>query len=159
MKNAFSRRKLLALVSGLTVSLVIVVGYKLSPFLFPPADIQVLPESSCDLQRAGCAVTLPGGKIDFEFLRRPIPLARPFQVSLTTVGIDPSKIELDFAGVEMDMGYNRTVLKSAGDGRYLAEITIPVCVTGQMKWRATVIVHTRGQRLSIPYEFITGEEH
>ncbi len=157
--KASSRRKLMALIAGFAVSLVGVVGYKVSPLLFPPKDVQVLPEAGCDLQRAGCTAILPDGKIDFEFLTRPIPLARPFQVSLAVSGLEPRRVELDFAGVEMDMGYNRTVLQPTGGGHYRADVTIPVCVTGAMTWRATVILHMRDRRLSIPYEFLTGEVH
>jgi hypothetical protein len=157
MKSPIIRRLLLPLIYGLTIALLVVIGYKLAPTLFPPADARVLPDPGCDLQRTACSATVADGQIALNFLTRPIPLAKPFQVSLATRGINPGKVELDFAGIEMDMGYNRTVLKSAGDGNYFAEITLPVCITGRMKWRATVIVHTRRERLSIPYEFLTGE--
>ncbi|MGE0080543.1 MAG: hypothetical protein AB7U81_04540 [Thiohalomonadaceae bacterium] len=159
MSKAFGRRALLTLIPGLVVALVMVIGYKAWPLVFAPEDVQILPEPGCDLQRARCVATLPDGKIDLEFLTRPIPLARPFRVALATSGIAPSRVELDFAGVEMNMGENRAVLRAVGGGQYAADITLPVCITGPMKWRATVILHARNRRLSIPYEFSTGEVH
>lgn len=157
--HAGPRRALLLLAWGLVFSAVMVVGYKLLPLVSAPTDVLVVPEPGCDLQHTRCAAALPGGNVELEFLTRPIPLARPFQVALDARGIDVHRVELDFSGVEMDMGYNRIPLQPAGDGRYTAEAIIPVCVMGKMTWRATAIIHTRNQRLSIPYEFVTGEAY
>ncbi len=147
---------LLAAIWGLAMATVMVVGYKLLPLVSAPDDVLVAPEAGCDLQQSRCAAALPGATVELEFLTRPIPLARPFQVALDTRGIDALRVELDFSGVEMDMGYNRALLTPVGEGRYTAEVIIPVCIMGKMTWRATAIIHTREQRLSIPYEFVTG---
>lgn len=155
-RRAVPRRVLLRLIWGLAIVAVMVVGYKLLSLVSAPDDVLVAPEPGCDLQQSRCTAALPGGTAELEFLTRPIPLARPFQVVLDTRGVDALKVELDVSGMEMDMGYNRIPLNPVGQGRYTAEVIIPVCIMGKMTWRATAIIHTRGQRLSIPYEFITG---
>jgi hypothetical protein len=156
MERAITRSRLLGLIAVLSAALLLVIAYKLSPVLRPPADIQVMPELGCNVQHGKCSAALPDGRIELEFMTRPVPLARSFQVSLATPGVEPDKVEIDFAGVDMDFGYNRTALKYAGDGRYVADAALPVCLTGQMKWCATVILHRGGERLIIPFEFLSG---
>ena len=56
-----NRKKLIDAIGLLLIALVVVVGYKLSPLLLPRADVTVQPDPGCDLNRAACRVTLPGG--------------------------------------------------------------------------------------------------
>ena len=47
------KNKILIDVIGLlSIALVAVVGYKLSPLLLPKADVTVQPDAHCDLNRA-----------------------------------------------------------------------------------------------------------
>jgi hypothetical protein len=66
-------------------------------------------------------------------------------------------VEIDFAGVDMDMGYNRPLLQEATDGVFKGEATLPVCVTGRMTWQATVLVEIGRTRIAVPFRFVTGE--
>jgi hypothetical protein len=62
-------------------------------------------------------------------------------------------VSLDFAGVAMDMGLNRVTLVPSADGRFVGETTIPVCVTGRMLWRATLVVEADRRRIAVPFLF------
>jgi len=134
-----------------------VAGHRLSPLLLPKADVTAAVEGGCDLQKSSCTATLPrGGRLELSISPRPIPVAHPFRVEVAVNGIDPRKVELDFAGETMNMGYNRSELSRAGSGRYAGEVSLPVCVSGGMAWLATVIVETDGQRIAAPFRFETG---
>ncbi len=85
----------------------------------------------------------------------PIPLVKPLQVTVTLSGIDGDRVEVDFDGSEMKMGYNRPVLENSG-GRFVGQTTLPVCITGAMKWTATVLVTAENRRIAAPFHFDVG---
>lgn len=152
------KKKILVDVIGLLlIALVVVVGYKLSPLLMPRADVVIPPDPACDLQRQGCAVDLPGGgRLELMMGTRPVPMVRPFPVEVLVRGAVPRRVEVDFAGVDMNMGLNRPQLAARGDGRYLGEATLPVCITGHMDWQVTVLLDNGRERIAIPYRFTSG---
>jgi hypothetical protein len=78
------------------------------------------------------------------------------RVEVTVSGVKPAKVEVDFAGDTMNMGYNRSELAAVGPGRYGVETSLPVCVSGSMAWVATVIVEADRQRVAVPFRFDTG---
>lgn len=153
-----NKKLLIDLIGVLLIALVIVVGYKLSPLLLPKADVTVEPDRRCDLQQQSCGATVPGGgKIVLSLVPRPIPMLRPLTVEVATDGLAPSRVEVDFAGVDMNMGLNRPELADQGGGRYAGSATLPVCVTGAMDWQVTVLIETAGARLAVPYRFASAD--
>ncbi|WP_415034010.1 hypothetical protein [Azonexus sp.] len=151
-----NRKILLDIVGVLLIVLVVLVGYKLSPILLPKADLTVEPDASCDLQKTACQVDVPEyGRLTFSVGTQPIPLVKPFAVKIEMPGAE--QVEIDFSGVDMDMGYNRPLLQKTGDGVFSGEATLPVCITGRMTWQATVLVETSKKRIALPFRFVTGE--
>jgi hypothetical protein len=149
-----NRSLLVDLAIVLALTLIAVVGYKFSPLLLPKADLTLMPAAGCDLNRETCQADVPGGgQITLEIGPQPIPVVKPLHVTATLAGIVANKVELDFAGVVMEMGFNRLTLLRGDDGRYVGETTIPVCVTGRMLWRATLVVETDRQRIAVPFTF------
>ncbi len=149
-----NKKILMDVIGILAIALVVVVGYKLSPLLLPNADVTVQPDAACDLQRVACEVALPGGgKMALRMQPLPIPMVKPFQVEVKLNGVSASRVEVDFAGVDMNMGLNRPELSANAAGVYVAEATLPVCITGQMDWQATVLLETAGQRIAVPFRF------
>lgn len=138
----------------LALALIAIVGYKFSPLLLPKADVTLAPAAGCDLHRDACHADVPGGgRIELSIAPRPIPVVKPMTVTATVSGIAADKVEIDFAGVTMNMGLNRQALAAAGGGRYTGEATLPVCVSGRMGWRATLMVESGRQRIAIPFLF------
>jgi len=138
----------------LLLVLIAVVGYKLSPLLLPKADLTLAAPAGCDLHRSSCRIEFPsGGSVELSITPHPIPVVKPLKVEAAVAGLSPRKVEIDFAGVTMDMGYNRLTLLPADTGRYAGETTLPVCVTGRMEWLATLMVETDRQRIAIPFHF------
>ncbi len=153
---ALNRKILIDLIAMLVVVLIGIIGYKLSPLLLPTADLRVMPDPGCDLNRGACRVPLPdGGSIELTLSPRPIPLVVPLKVALRIEGAAPRRVVADFAGVGMAMGLNRPRLHAREDGLWVAETSLPVCITGQMTWEVTVLVDRAGARISIPFRFQT----
>jgi hypothetical protein len=141
----------------LALVLIGVIGYKLSPLLMPKADVTTNPDPGCDLHQAACTAPLPaGGKVTFALTPRPIPVTTPLEMRVDLEGIAADKVSVDFAGVSMNMGFNRPALTAAGGGQFAGQATLPVCVTGRMTWQATVLIETGRTRLAVPFRFEAG---
>ena len=154
-----NKKILIDVIGILAIALVVLVGYKLSPLLLPTADVTVQPDAACDLHRVACEVALPGGgKMTLRMQPQPIPMVKPFQVEVKLDGVSASRVEVDFSGVDMNMGLNRVELSARSAAIYVAEATLPVCITGQMDWQATVLLETAGQRIAVPFRF-TSSSH
>lgn len=152
-----NKKILIDTIGILLIALVVVVGYKLSPILLPKADVTVRPDPACNLQRESCAVELPsGGRVELSSSVLPIPMVRSFEIRVATSGFTPGKVEVDFAGIDMNMGLNRPELALRAPGQYAAEVSLPVCITGLMDWQVTVLVETGAERIAIPYRFSAG---
>lgn len=152
-----NKKILIDAIGVLLIALVVVVGYKLSPLLLPKADVIIQPDAACNLQHGPCRVALPdGGSVELAMGTLPIPLVKPFEARVTTQGFVPSRVEVDFTGIDMNMGYNRPRFADRGNGLHVAEVTLPVCITGQMDWQATVLIERGSQRLAIPFRFASG---
>lgn len=144
---------------GLVLSLVLLalLGYQLAPVLLPAADVTIPSPVGCDLNQTHCIVPLPGnGQLRFSLEPRPIAAVVPLQASVTLEGLTAERVVLDFAGVDMAMGLNRAPLALSA-GRFAGTVTLPVCVTGRMAWRATVIVESGRQRIAVPFIFEVGQ--
>src|SRR5574343_183132 len=153
-----NKKILIDLIGLELIALVVVVGYKLSPILLPKADLTVQPDPACNLQQQACAAALPnGGQVVLNMATRPIPLVKPFEIEVATSGFTPVRVEVDFAGIDMNMGLNRPQLTPSGDGRFVGEVTLPVCITGHMGWQVTVLIESGRERIAVPYRFGTGE--
>jgi hypothetical protein len=138
----------------LALAVIAVIGYKLAPQWRTGAETTLPPVADCDLHRGPCRSGLPGGgSLSLEIAPRPIPVVRSLQVRVRLEGIEAARVEIDFAGVSMDMGPNRRPLAAAGGGLYQGEAALPVCVSGRMQWRATLLVDTAQGRLAVPYLF------
>lgn len=152
-----TKKILIDFIGLLLIALVLVVGYKLSPLLLPVSDVTVQPDPACDLQRQACAVDLPGGgKIELAMQTRPVPMVKPFTVQATASGFVAQRVDIDFAGVDMNMGLNRPQLMAGKDGVFTGEVSLPVCITGQMDWQVTLLVERAAERIAIPFRLIAG---
>ncbi|MDP3511779.1 MAG: hypothetical protein Q8S20_03430 [Sulfuritalea sp.] len=134
-----------------------VLGQRFSPLLLPKTDTTGVAQAGCDLQRQACPAILPdGSRLQLSITPRPIAFLQPLRVEVALGGIEARKVEVDFAGESMNMGYNRGQLAAAGGGIYAGDAALPVCVSGSMTWVATVVIETDRQRIAVPYRFVVG---
>ena len=148
-----SRKLLLDLLILLALVVLGGAGYLLAPLLTPQTDVS-LPISSCDLGKTPCTIELPGGgQVEVAIDPRPILALRPLKLLAVVSGTEVRQIEIDFAGVDMKMGFNRPKLEPLGDGRFSGQANLPVCITGKMPWEATVLIETQRSIVAAPFRF------
>lgn len=150
------KSKYLIEIAGILALIAIVAfGYHYAPALLVQSDVN-LPLSACDPGKSACTVDLPGGgQVALTLSPQPVPLVKPFQIEVRLHGLNARRIDVDFAAIGMDMGYNRPRLQMAEAGRFVATTSLPVCVTGPMEWQVTLMIETLGARTAIPFRFST----
>ena len=142
-------------VIALAVACAIVAGYKLSAAWHTATNASQLPLSPCNLSVQECSVLLPqGAQLTLSIDPRPIRAMQKLsiQVDISGNGLDPRKVEIDFDGVDMNMGYNRPTL-SGGSRHFSGQTILPICITGTMTWKATVLITTDHKKIAIPFQF------
>ncbi|MEY4591957.1 MAG: hypothetical protein RIR18_852 [Pseudomonadota bacterium] len=133
-------------------ALILIGAYQFLPLLLPQTDETVLPDPGCNLQQQTCTVTLSDGtKVALTMGTQPVPMITPFIVSVKADGFVPKRLEVDFTGVDMNMGLNRPTLVLQTDGAYSTEASLPVCISGQMDWLVTLFVERGRLRTAIPF--------
>ena len=146
------------LVSDLVVIVALVaiaiVGYRYSPQLLPATDHLITAGPDCDLNRGPCRVALPdGASVELAMAPHPIPVVSPIEVDVRITGLPVETLALDFSGTEMNMGFNRIALDDQGGGHWHGTAAIPVCVTGRMNWRATLLIQSGSRQFSVQHDF------
>lgn len=146
------RRTILSIVIALALACIIVAGHKLSA-RWRSADATVLPRSPCDPSARECTIALPiGGQLSLSIEPRPVRALEKLALTVKVAGLHARQIEIDFDGANMSMGYNRPVLEGS-NGVFSGQTILPVCVTGTMTWKATVLVTTEQGRFAAPFQF------
>ena len=125
------------------------------PLLFPETLTAMPPDPDCNLRAGPCVTQLADdARVSFGIEPRIIPALEPLQLSVSLSGIEARKVEVDFSGADMNMGFNRVVLAEQSPGHYTGQGTLSVCVRAVMEWEASVLIDTGNGILSVPYRFI-----
>jgi hypothetical protein len=126
------------------------------PLLNPTVVATAPLDPGCDLRQGPCTGTLPNGAtVRFGLEPRTIPLLEPLAIDVRVGGMRALGVQVDFAGVDMNMGYNRPSLSPEGEGRYVGKAVLPVCVRYRMDWVARVLVRTAEGLMAVPFRFST----
>jgi hypothetical protein len=126
------------------------------PLLNPTVVATAPLDPGCDLRQGPCTGTLPNGAtVRFGLEPRNIPLLEPLAIDVRVGGMRALGVQVDFAGVDMNMGYNRPSLAVEGEGRYVGKAVLPVCVRYRMDWEARVLVRTAEGLMAVPFRFST----
>lgn len=140
----------------LVIAVLAMLIYQAWPMLYPVGVARAPLNSGCDLVSGPCSVNFDeGGQVTLSVEPRGIPLVKPLRLMVTVQGLEPDGVEVDFAGVDMNMGYNRVRLEPDGTGRYAGQGILPVCVRDRMAWEAKVLLGTRAGYLVAPFRFET----
>lgn len=136
-----------------------VAAYKVLPVLNPEVGGIAALDSDCDLRAGPCRSELPGGgSVSFAIKTPGIPLVKPLDLEVRLAGVEASKVEVDFVGIDMNMGFNRPRLTEKGDGVFAGTGMLPVCVRLAMEWEARVLITSPRGLLAAPFRFITVKE-
>jgi hypothetical protein len=151
-----SRCLIWGVVVVLFLALALVAGYKVWPLLNPRISARAPLDPDCDLRAGPCTARFAeGGTVALRITPAQIPLVQPLQLEVTLRDMQARRVEVDFQGVDMNMGYNRPSLKQASAGRFIGQGMLPVCVRYAMEWEARVLLHTESGLLAAPFRFIT----
>ena len=145
-------------VTALALTAVAVSVYKAWPLLYPQTAERARLNPDCNLRESPCRVRFQsGGTVMLDIQPRGIPVLRPLEIQVELDALPtPQRVELDFAGVDMDMGYNRVVLHSAkNNGSYSGSGMLPICVRDRMTWEARVLLYRPDGILAAPFRFET----
>lgn len=145
------------LIAGvLFLALIAVVIYKFQPLLHPELAAVAPIDTSCDLRAGPCVGRFPDGtEISFSIEPKTIPLVEKLRLSAMVNGVPAQSAEVDFIGLNMEMGFNRSQLKADGDGKFSGSGILPVCVRTHMEWEARVMVQTDQGIIAAPFRFDT----
>lgn len=97
-------------------------------------------KSNCQLDKNTCR-----NKIDkktwIEVKISPFPIEPNKQLKITVITSDDSLIpeEVDFEGLNLNMGFIRPKLKKVEGNTYETEVVLPICDEKVMEWRAMVL--------------------
>jgi hypothetical protein len=140
----------------LILLLFMAIGYKLNNTVSPHYAAEATLDSSCDLRKNTCKLILDdGSSISLEISPNKIPLLERLQVRVEMEGVSASKVEIDFTGVGIDMGYNRPELKAFSKTVFMSDAFLPVCTLTEMDWNAKVLLHTDKGLIMAPFQFHT----
>ncbi len=158
-QDAFVERLKIALwvAAGLLfAALTAAAVYKVWPILFPEIAATAPLNPDCDLRAGPCTVEFSqGGKVTFGIVPETIPVVKPLTLNVALEGLEAERVEVDFAGVDMEMGFNRPQLNATGAGRYSGPGMLPVCVRSVMEWEARVLIYTKSGIMAAPFRFST----
>ncbi len=121
-------------------------------------DTAVL-QSACDLRQAPCtAIFVDGETVTLEVSPKSIPLLEPLRLIVSLEGnsySDPSSIDVQFEGINMEMPFVWTTLTqlqppSKLKREYNGKAILPVCSLQRMKWEARVSIKTpKGMKVAV----------
>jgi len=137
---------------------VVVAGLFAYKYLVPQHELPVVSASlpSCDVQQGPCTVSIDNvGSVTLTIAPRPIPLVEPLSFTIESAIPGVQVAEIDFSGVDMNMGYNRFRLNAVAADRYEGEGMLPVCVRNRMTWEAKVMLSTDSVTYVAPFRFDT----
>lgn len=144
-----------AVVGALFLALAGVAAYKAWPLLYPEVMITAPLNSDCDLRQGPCITPISGGgSVQLSIKPHNIPPLKELQLEVVTQGLDARAVEVDFSGIDMNMGFNRPKLTQEATGLFRGEGLLPVCVRGSMEWESKVLVQTGEGIVAVPFRFL-----
>jgi len=153
--------QLWTIVAVLVLAILLVVSYKLKDILKPEVSATAALDDSCDLRAGACISALPsGGKVSLSINPNDIPILRPLTLQVKIEGVEVSNVEVDFVGIGMEMGYNRSKLEADQETKltqFTGKAILPVCVRSKMEWEARVLLKTDRGLLMAPFRFFTNK--
>ena len=149
-----NRQGLILLVLLLLLLCAVPAAVLLWPSSYPAGPYTLSPEPGCDLHRGACrALAAEGVAITLRIEPLSIPLLDELQLEVRLEGTEARSVEVQFTGIDVDMGLLRYPLEAAGKGFFRGPAWLSVCSKRRMTWQALVVVD--GGRYRAPFRFDT----
>jgi protein SCO1/2 len=95
----------------------------------------------CDLSKTQCSLTLPDKTyFNISFSPTPIKTEKKFSIQVQTSSKTYFPSEVDFVGIDLNMGYIRPKLQKSEPLKYTASLELPICELRKMKWRVRLLL-------------------
>ncbi len=108
--------------------------------------------TDCELQNGACTAEFSsGGKLHLSIGPRPIRGQEKLNLEVRSTGLQVARVEVDFAGVGMNMGFNRPELKPGDPRQFSGTGMLSTCTLDQMYWDVRVLAHTSDGILVAPF--------
>ena len=118
-------------------------------------NISMLPTNDCDLHVENCEVQVPDlGIAILKLSPKPIQMNKSLKMQVETKFDDQVDVWIDFLGLEMEMGFNRTKLKVI-ENIYQSEGYLPTCTEKRMTWKTTLLIKKGDVTYGYEYRFVT----
>ena len=141
-------KNLWLLVAALTLVVIALWGSKYRSQLATPEVIETATlQAACDLRKEPCIASFANDEsISLDITPKSIPLLKPLELTIklneVSSPINIEKIQVDFVGIGMDMGFNRATLKLTQSQLYQGQAVLPICTQQRMDWEARVFIHS-----------------
>jgi len=147
-------------VAILALALIVATGYRQWSGKQGLPVVYAEVTNNCDLNLTACTATAENrGDVTLTITPRPIPLVKPIKIVVATTVADVKGVDVDFSGVDMDMGFNRFHLVANGNGEFVGDAMLPVCIRSRMTWEAKVTLQRGGETVVSSYQFDTNSTH
>ena len=148
------------LFAALFFGILIVAGYKYKDLIetntIKKAIETAAVDESCDLRQGDCTTHLSSSaKVSLSIIPRDIQILKPFTLLVKTDGVIASSARVDFVGIGMDMGFNRSTLTSDDKINFKGSGVLPICSQSKMHWEARVQLETDKGFIIAPFRFFT----
>jgi len=136
--------------------LLVLAANQFKHLLLPASDIHVAVDKQCDLRTAACSsLLIDGGEVRFEITPKTLPVLQPLSLTVSTKDIETTTVTVNFVGINMDMGINKTVLSKSSRNTFIGITQIPACMHAKMYWAANVVLQTPRGKINVPFHFYT----
>lgn len=119
--------------------------------------LEVLGENkNCDIGKTACKEILNDGEIEVKLGPLPVTTEKDLGVDVKSTSTDWTPTEVDFEGINLNMGLIRPVLRRSAESIYKGTFYLPVCELPTMQWRARVLMKSReGAQAAVLFYFET----
>jgi len=156
MADTKNYSNLLSIIALLVFAGGIAASYFYKKYLISNVIAQASLQVPCNLRQAACTNIFPNGEtVSFSINPKNIPILQALSLKVEIKGITASAVNVDFVGLNMDMGFNHSELKLDAFNNYTGEFTIPICVNSRMEWEAQVKLETDQGIMMAPFRFYT----
>lgn len=109
------------------------------PSLFREPHFDAAAPAGCDLNLHPCRAVFDGDRLIRLSLQPRTPrVAQPLHLRIDTAGFAADTVEVEFSGVDMNMGRISIEIPRNGEGSFAGEAALPACVRQRMSWHALV---------------------
>lgn len=123
-------------------------------------DSNIIFVENCNLQVSPCVVQMPyGSEVKFDIDPRPVVMNQRIYTMVDAINHSLDSAQLDLKGIEMDMGYNRPILKDIENKHlFKQQIYMPACTSDFMHWQMTYIISYQQKKYSVVFKIKTEKE-